>query len=282
MAASAARGDGPRTVPPGQRVGRSGSVDEMRSRTAASARSVPEAEVEQMLSELSEINPYFAVGTGVLEEPGWRPLRQLYRDPQLLTDVIDRVAERIAAPDRLVAVSTFYLGFAARLFSIGLGAVAGYGVLPDLAPEQLWYRASHGSVRLHLPNPTGRTGGELASRLLPTVYDTHLLPLAVAARRLGPISEKLLCGNAASALLGAARVFDRHHGGGVGPAWRLGRMLCADERLATAVSFTEDGTDYRRNSCCLYYRTPGSRLCIDCALPGKPRPRNTRGRNWHD
>ncbi|MGB3523980.1 MAG: (2Fe-2S)-binding protein, partial [Mycobacterium sp.] len=33
------------------------------------------------------------------------------------------------------------------------------------------------------------------------------------------------------------------------------------------------GTDYRRASCCLFYRTPGGGLCGDCALTHKPQVR---------
>ncbi|PQM44543.1 Glutamate--cysteine ligase EgtA [Mycobacterium talmoniae] len=57
-----------------------------------------------------------------------------------------------------------------------------------------------------------------------------------------------------------------------GPGWRLAHSICADERLAGAVRFATD-TDYRRLSCCLYYRTPGGGLCGDCALTKKPTPR---------
>jgi iron complex transport system ATP-binding protein len=38
--------------------------------------------------------------------------------------------------------------------------------------------------------------------------------------------------------------------------------------LTGAVDFDETG--YRRNSCCLYYRTPRGGLCGDCALDRAP------------
>lgn len=62
-------------------------------------------------------------------------------------------------------------------------------------------------------------------------------------------------------------VFDRATAGD-GRGWRLARRLCADERLAGAVVF--DGAGYRRTSCCLYYRTPGSGVCGDCVFTTKP------------
>lgn len=98
------------------------------------------------------------------------------------------------------------------------------------------------------------------------LFERHLDPLAAALRRLGPISSGLLRGNAASALLGAARVFDS--GGATTAGWLLARDICTDPRLSTAVRFSDTG--YRRTSCCLYYRTPRSGLCGDCALSRVP------------
>jgi iron complex transport system ATP-binding protein len=98
------------------------------------------------------------------------------------------------------------------------------------------------------------------------VLARHLMPLSAALRRLGPISDKLLRGNAASALLGAARVFDRDVT--PGPGWQLARRLCADERLSDAILFNEAG--YLRTSCCLYYRIPGGGLCSDCVFTSQP------------
>ena len=46
------------------------------------------AKTAKMLSELSDVSPYFAVGTGPVAEDGWRPVQQLYTDtraPALLT-----------------------------------------------------------------------------------------------------------------------------------------------------------------------------------------------------
>lgn len=114
------------------------------------------------------------------------------------------------------------------------------------------------------------------------VLDTHLAALTVAVHRLGPISEQLLRGNAATAMLGAAGVVERRRvEESFGPAAQLARRLCTDERFVGAVCFgdcrdTGAATGYRRTSCCLYYRTPGGGLCADCALITKPRTRTDR------
>jgi iron complex transport system ATP-binding protein len=222
---------------------------------------VPEAAAAKLLTELSDIGCYFAVGIGPIND-GWRPLRQLYTDTALLDGIINRVQARMDATEQRVAASTFFLGFAARLWSIGLGALVGQQMLLDLDPEHLLFRESDGQIRLHIEHPIAWQGDNLEQLLADMVLDAHLTPLAAVLRRLGPISDKLLRGNAASALLGAARVFDGQAASNTG--WQLARSLCDDERLAAAIRFNAAG--YRRTNCCLYYRAPRGALCGDCVL----------------
>ena len=217
------------------------------------------------LAELREVSPYFGVGTGPLND-GWRPVRQLYDDTALLAEIVERVRSRMGGTELRVAASTFFLGFAARLWSIGLGSVVGYQMLVDLSPERLLFRESDGQLALHLERPRPQRGDDLSAALVDMVLDRHLTPLAGALRQLGPISAKLLQGNTASALLGAARVFDGDRAPASG--WELARSLCADPRLSAAVRFGDN--DYRRRSCCLYYRTSHGGLCGDCALDRVP------------
>ncbi|HUB58111.1 MAG TPA: (2Fe-2S)-binding protein [Mycobacterium sp.] len=214
-----------------------------------------------MLAELAELGPYFTVGTGPVSED-WRSVDQLYTDPALLAGIIGRVQARMDAAEQRVAASTFFLGFAARLWSIGLSALIGHGLLPDLDAAQLLFRENAGQIPLHIEHPVARQGANLEPMLADMVLDGHLAPLSAALRRLGPISDKLLRGNAASALLGAARVFDGNATTGRG--WQLARRLCADERLSDTIRFNKVG--YRRTSCCLYYRVPRGGLCGDCSL----------------
>jgi iron complex transport system ATP-binding protein len=215
----------------------------------------------RVFADLADLGPYFAVGTGPVSD-GWRSVEQLYTDTALLDGIVGRIQARMDAAEQRVAASTFYLGFAARLWSIGLGALAAHRLLPDLDTEYLLFQESDGQIRLHIEHPVALHGVDLEPRLADMVLDGHLAPLSVALHRLGPISEKLLRGNAASALLGAARVFDGN--GTTGRGWQLARRLCADERLSDTIRFNNVG--YRRTSCCLYYRAPRGGLCGDCSL----------------
>ena len=220
-----------------------------------------DAGIVTALGELRCVSPYFALGTGP-PHGDWHPVTRLYDDTALLAEIVGRVQARMDVTERRVAASTFFLGFAARLWSIGVGTVAGYRMLVDLPPEQLLFRESDGQIALHLEHPRTRRREDLADMVL----DRHLDPLAAALCRLGPISGRMLAGNTASALLGAARVFDRDRATTAG--WELARSLCADPRLSAAVCFGDN--DYRRTSCCLYYRTPDGGLCGDCALDRVP------------
>jgi iron complex transport system ATP-binding protein len=121
-------------------------------------------------------------------------------------------------------------------------------------------------ISLHIENPVAWHGDDLEPMFADMVLARHLTSLTAALRRLGPISEKVLRGNVASTLLGAARVFDRD--ATPGPGWQLARRLCDDERLSGAICFDTSG--YRRTSCCLYYRIPGGGLCGDCVLTSRP------------
>ena len=149
-----------------------------------------------LLAELADISPYFAVGTGPVDD-GWRPVRQLYTDSALLDGIVDRVGARMDVAEQRAAASTFFLGFAARLWSIGLGALAGHRLLPDLDAERLLFRDSDGQFQLHIQDPVAWQGDDLEPMLADMVLEWHLAPLSAALRRLGPISAGLLRGNAA-------------------------------------------------------------------------------------
>jgi iron complex transport system ATP-binding protein len=224
-----------------------------------------DSEVVAALADIRDVSSYFVLGTGPLDIR-WRPVRDLYRDPALLAETVERIRVRMDVTEQRVGASTFFLGFAARLWSIGVGTAVGHGMVVDLPPERLLFREIDGQIALHLEHPEARRSDDLATALADMVIDRHLTPLSAALRRLGPISEGLLRGNSASALLGAARVFDSNRATASG--WELARNLCTDPRLTGAVDFDETG--YRRNSCCLYYRTPRGGLCGDCALDRAP------------
>jgi cobalamin transport system ATP-binding protein len=227
------------------------------------------ADLPAVLAELAQINAYFAIGTGPVDG-SWLSVHQLYTDRDLLGGIVERVQARLGAAEPRVAASIFFLGYAARLWSIGIGAVAGHHLLPALGADELLFREfDGGQIALHIARPFAWRGDDLESRLADAVLDAHLTPLSTALHQLTNVSPELLRGNAASALLGAAREYDRHRAApSPGPGWQLAHRLCADERLLNAICFSDH--DYRRSTCCLYYRTPSGGLCGDCVFTQIP------------
>jgi len=220
------------------------------------------------LGRVAELGPYFTVSTGPVAEPGWRPVRALYTDRAPLAGLVERVRVRLGVGDGRVAASILVQGHAARLWSLSLGTVFRAGLVPDLHPDVLWWRDEDGSVRLHLEPAQGWAGGHREDVLAETVIGEHLAPMITAVHRLGPLSDRLLWGNVASALLGAARVID---GAPTGPARAVADRLLGRGPLQGSIEQGSDG-GHRRRSCCLFYRVPGAGLCGDCALTHSPTP----------
>ncbi len=220
------------------------------------------------LGQVAELGPYFAVSTGPVVEPGWRPVRALYTDQAVLAGLVGRVRVRLGVGDSRVAASILVQGHAARLWSLSLGTWSHAGLVPDLHPGSLLWRDEDGSVRLHLEPAQGWAGGHREDVLAATVIGEHLAPMITAVHHLGPLSDRLLWGNAASALLGAARVID---GAPTGPARAVADRLLSRGPLEGSIEQGSDG-GHRRRSCCLFYRVPGAGLCGDCALTHAPPP----------
>ena len=256
-----------------RRILRTGTVyperaDESMSRRFSAPAELSAADLPAVLAEIAQINAYFAVGTGPVDN-SWCSVHQLYTDRDLLGGIVERVRARLDTAEPRVAASIFFLGFAARLWSIGIGAAAGHQLLPALGADELLFREFGGQIALHIARPVAWRGDDLETRLADAVLDAHLTPLSTALHQLTNVSPELLRGNAASALLGAARAFDRHRAAASpGPGWQLAYRLCADERLFNTICFSD--VDYRRSSCCLYYRTPGAGLCGDCVFTQIP------------
>jgi iron complex transport system ATP-binding protein len=205
------------------------------------------------------VGPYFAVTVGPDAQAGRRPAGDLYTDPAVLGAVVERVRRRLGTTEVRVAASIFFQGWAARLWSVGLAVLDHSGRPPVLTPATLWWGDDAGSVSLGVSDPR-LAAGELDD----LVVGQHLEPLAAAVHRVVPVADRVLWGNAASALRGAARALDGASPGTVSrsvPVGAVATRLLARGRLTGAL---DDAG--RRRSCCLYYRVPGGGICGDCVL----------------
>ncbi|MFJ5925121.1 (2Fe-2S)-binding protein [Kitasatospora sp. NPDC092948] len=225
-----------------------------------------------VLPPLSALGPYFATLAG--DPPaGFRPLRELSAPDGPLAGRIAEVARVLGTDEARVAASTAHLGLAARLWSVALGTAVTTGRLPDLDGAR-FALPPQGPFDLWLP--TEAPGPEASPAALHTlVMDRHLHPLGDAVRALTPLATGLLAGNAASALIGAARQLAAVPPLRT-PAATLARALLAFPDLAPTGTPTPPGHPlaFRRTSCCLYYRTPSGGLCGDCVFTRPPKPRH--------
>lgn len=239
-------------------------------------------------SPAATLGGFFALRTLVEGErvpKGAVALATVYeQDTDALAERVSRVRRKLGTTEERVAASIAYLGLAARIWSITLAPTVLEGRVPDLNASRLYWdpRGSTPDDLWLLPPPTAgdaspASAPELTTGLISLVHDGHLAPLATATRQVSRVSERLLWGNAASAL-----------GGTLGQLthWCLERKLTSQARLTRELTATLldhgqlrgtgslDALSFARSTCCLYYRAPGGGLCGDCVFrqPGGPRP----------
>ncbi|MEV0848523.1 (2Fe-2S)-binding protein [Streptomyces sp. NPDC049954] len=228
--------------------------------------------MREIMERLARIGPYFTAECGEPKDAaGFAPLSTLYDSG--LEEYVARTAPRMGTADRRVAASTVHLGLVSRLWSLGLGAAALDGRVPDLAPGRVrWRLSGDGALTLWLPEPLARPEAP-AEALRATVVEANLRPLGTAMRtRLG-LSAPILRGNAASALVGTLRVLLGRVPDAPHPPVPTAAALLGRAPLSEGGTFLHEeglGVAFLRSSCCLYYRVPGGGLCGDCVLRSAP------------
>ncbi|WP_052711062.1 ferric iron reductase [Pseudofrankia sp. DC12] len=246
----------------------------------------------------ARFGPYFALDPLPDGEvpPGWVVLADL-ADPA--TGAFDRrvrsvraalAGARSAPPDAVeerVAVSVAQLGLCARLVAPALALTVLTGQPPSLDPRRLYWRdVLGGPFPLALGGPPEITAGDAAASKGPERLATGfaagtlapvITPIVEAVARGYPVSEKVLWGNVASAVAGAAKMIGLAEPALAEPAWRVVDDLCggAGGPLVTAGGRVGPAR-FRRRSCCLIYRLAegaGRPVCEDCVLgPGPSAP----------
>jgi ferric iron reductase protein FhuF len=243
------------------------------------------------LAASAAIGPYFAWEAWSADR-GWQPFTALLTPSVVESRVAVARSTLVDAfglapaevPTRVVA-SVYFMGVASRLLSPPLGAAVAGGALPLVTRANLWWRPvasgpmpmAYGVVaaRADLPVPS------VASELVEGPLAETVTPLLDVFRTTFRLSSKVLWGNVASALAGAAGVLadtmPRH-------AARVGAVLehaMTLPPLAGAGSVARPAASSERRflvraNCCLYYRIPGGGTCGDCVLT----PEDERLRQW--
>lgn len=224
------------------------------------------------IAEIGRWGPFFALAThetGACLAVPWRPLRSLIDDPEALRGRAAEVRARLAAgngrepgevPMR-AAASVAQLGLTARLVSPVLGYAVLTGDVLDLSGA--WWRPEFGAFPLSLPGRPRAGGDDVAEAVL----DGPVRGLVEAARGLS-VSGRVLWGNVASAINGAAGMIVRTRPDLAAAATGLAARVLAHPRLRAA--YDGSAGAFRRRSCCLIYQAgpPGAprQLCGDCIL----------------
>ena len=183
------------------------------------------------------------------------------------------LAERGGCPpgdiELRVAASVMHLGLTARLVSPALAALAGRGRL-DLRLDGLWWQdTAGGPVPLSVPDPGGAepSGASPADDDCPQLLDEVIAPVTQAVSGLVPTSPRVLWGNVASAVNGAAAMVSAQRAGLSRQAWAVAAAFFRSPKLGR--EHRPPGPSFRRSSCCLIYRLApaGPRaVCGDCVL----------------
>ncbi|BAL89494.1 hypothetical protein AMIS_42740 [Actinoplanes missouriensis 431] len=210
---------------------------------------------------------------------GTRPLTDL-QDPAVLADRVDTATRLLAAmgglnpgdlPRRAVA-STVFLGLAARLVSPPLAAAVAGGAVPIPEPARMrWQPVDRGPIPITCAGLTAGTGDLVTG--LNTVIEILVAPVLEVFRTQFVVSPRVLWGNVASALGGAATMMAAQ---GADAGDLIEGLLSREPLIGTAVLHRPDRHHRRtltRNNCCLYYRIPGGGTCGDCVLNVRQRRR---------
>ena len=244
------------------------------------ARSDPAA-VARTLRRVAQIGPYFALD---VPAAGSVPLACLYapEGSPVLAAMVEDHARRLRTGERRVAGSILFQGLAARLWSPVIGC-AGEGLLLDLDPTLVrWWRRPEGPIGLHVPDlggwqlPDPASSAELVAD---TVLERHLRPIVHALRRVVRVAEGLLWGNVASTLMGAVQVSELSGRDDAGATRVLAHALLDQPALRGTATFGA-GAEFRRTSCCLYYRVPQGARCGDCSLRALPARIGRQAGSW--
>ncbi|MGV0715167.1 (2Fe-2S)-binding protein [Mycolicibacterium sp. XJ662] len=209
------------------------------------------------LSEIACYGGFFTITVGG-DDRGWRPVQRCYADG--CEDLIDITVDRYRSRDRRIAASTVQLSHASRLWSPVLACALGFGVVPDLTEL---YRKDD-STALRLAHAVAAPVVPSADALYQVVVEQHLEPLADGLRV--KLARGLLYGNAASALVAASRALITARPDLQPGIVAMTETLLATGKLTGTGILTGPVLQFRRRSCCLYYRASGGAKCHDCGL----------------
>ncbi len=214
--------------------------------------------------------PFFAVHTHHTHDvprPPWRRMAELVDDPDVLRERVSAVQSYLAG-DRAatdvplrVAASVAQLGLVARLVSPMLAMAVLTGRFPDLDLSGLWWQPELGGA---FPLSLADADCDTAERVI-----GGPVRQLVEATRPFSVPERVLWGNVASAVNGAATMIDLARPDLAARTSLIASAVLDVPFLRLTSERTADGR-FRRLSCCLIYRASPTNsrdaICGDCVL----------------
>jgi hypothetical protein len=233
-----------------------------------------------VLADFATLGPFFSVQTHLhgqhLPLP-WLTVGALTSRPELMQRRLTAVRHSLAAGEgpragqieARVAASASHFGVIARLVSPALAALA-FGCQLSADPSQLWWQdILGGPYPLSVPVPVHRLDGRRrsAETACQQFLSEVIGPVTSAVAELVPVSRRVLWGNVASAVSSASMQIAAKRPAAADAAQRMAEMIFCAPQLRTERN--QPGPEFRRSSCCLFYRLSADRasgICGDCVL----------------
>ena len=221
------------------------------------------------MSDLVALGPFFAVHThvrGAPVPPPWQSMTLLIDDTDVLAGRVEavrtalarRVGRQPGAVEIRVAASVAHLGLVARLIAPMIG-VSMLGHAPSAwSVDELWWQNTLGGPyplsAVDRPATWGPGPGPAVEAITTAIAERYR------------VSGHVLWGNIGSAANSAARLICTSRPDLTAAAHAAADIILTDSRINGGS--LRAGSQFRRNSCCLIYRTADDRsaICGDCIL----------------
>jgi ferric iron reductase protein FhuF len=193
----------------------------------------------------------------------------LVASPDRLAEVVADSGEVRGSGDPQVLASLWWQGYSYRVAGGTLAAWVVAGSAPDPAA------ATGAGVGVGRGRPSSLVVGPHAEevddleKLLDRLFAAHLDPMAEALRARHPIGQRLVWGNAAASIASCLGAVAGADGAPDELDARIDVVTAAlPHEMAELGAWTVPHTDYRRTTCCLWWKTDASKgaLCEDCSL----------------
>lgn len=227
---------------------------------------------DEVLRRVEDHVSYLHGDVAIAVSADWIACAVIISDPVTLAAVVRATMAGFGTDDESVAASLFAEAYAFRVAGVALVAFALDLPVPNVAPERV-------AVRVDQPRPAAvayldpEVRAVDAVQLVDALIGGHLQPFVAAVHAEFAVGERLLWGNVAAACAVAFRAVEANVDDAAAVRERAEAFFAAGQRwfagLGAFSTVEHDGREgwyWDRTSCCLWFKTPSSRLCDNCSL----------------